>query len=157
MTAAQQLPVNEPDGIVTSGALVLAAGGVVVDRRDGGQRVLVVHRPAYDDWSLPKGHIDAGETPSAAALREVTEETGVAARIVRELGTTQYRSGTLHKQVHWFLMERTPDSAEPTERTADAEVDVAAWWDADMAQRELTHPADRRLVRSAVEPPSQAS
>jgi len=156
MTTAPQPPGREPDDTVAPGALVIAAGGVVIDRRDDRQRVLVVHRPAYDDWSLPKGHVDAGETPSAAALREVAEETGVAARIVRELGTTQYRSGTLHKQVHWFLMERTPDSAEPTERAADAEVDIAAWWDEDVAQRELTHPADRRLVGSAVATSSQA-
>ena len=142
MTPAQQLP--DPDHVV------LAAGGIVIDRRHGQQRVLVVHRPAYDDWSLPKGHLEAGEAPAAAALREVAEETGVLARIVGGLGTTQYPVGPKLKQVHWFLMERTPDASEPSDRDADTEVDVATWWGADVAQRELTHAADRELVRSAI-------
>jgi 8-oxo-dGTP diphosphatase len=142
-----------PDGDdVASGpeVLLLAAGGVVVDRRDGTPRVLVVHRPAYDDWSLPKGHVDAGEATTAAALREVAEETGVAAHIIGGLGATEYPVGPGRKRVHWFLMEPLPDAAEPAERTADLEVDVAMWWDAETAAQRLTHPEDRALVREAL-------
>ena len=65
---------------------VRAAGGVVI--RDG--LVAVVHRPRYDDWSLPKGKLDEGETFEEAALREVWEETGLRAALVRELPEVRY-------------------------------------------------------------------
>ena len=61
--------------------LIEAAGGVVV--RDG--QVALVHRPRYDDWTLPKGKLDPGESFEEAALREVEEETGLRAHLVREL------------------------------------------------------------------------
>ena len=64
-----------------------AAGGVVV--RDG--RVLLVHRPRYDDWSLPKGKLDPGESFEEAALREVEEETGLRCRLGRELPVDRIR------------------------------------------------------------------
>ena len=64
-----------------------AAGGVVV--RDG--EVVVVHRPRYEDWTLPKGKLDPGETLEEAALREVEEETGLRCRLVRELPPVAYR------------------------------------------------------------------
>ena len=64
-----------------------AAGGIVV--RDG--RVLVVHRPRYDDWSLPKGKLDAGESWESAAVREVEEETGLRCALGPELTPTSYR------------------------------------------------------------------
>jgi len=66
--------------------VVRAAGGVVV--RDG--RVAVVHRPKYDDWSLPKGKLQPGESWEAAALREVEEETGLACRLQQELPAVEY-------------------------------------------------------------------
>ena len=66
---------------------VRAAGGVV--ERDG--RVAVVHRPKYDDWSLPKGKLEDDESFEAAALREVREETGLACTLGAELGSTRYR------------------------------------------------------------------
>ena len=56
---------------------VQAAGGVVWRRRDDQIQVLLVHRPKYDDWSLPKGKLEPGETHQEAALREVREETGL--------------------------------------------------------------------------------
>jgi len=150
MTFAPELPDDRSEPAAGSGLLVTAAGGVVIDHRGGEQRVLVVHRPAYDDWSLPKGHVEAGEDPREAALREVAEETGVAARIVGELAMTRYRVGQQDKQVHWFLMDRAPGSAEPQSRAPDAEVDIAAWWDTTVAQQRLTHAADRTLLSSAL-------
>src|SRR5712691_8868118 len=87
---------------------VRAAGGVLVRTNDRGEReVAVIHRPAYDDWSLPKGKLQEGETDEEAALREVREETGFQARLGRRLGTTSYRDrfGRPKTAVYW---EMTP-------------------------------------------------
>src|SRR4029453_6819313 len=71
---------------------VRAAGGLVRRRgADGADEVVLVHRPAYDDWSFPKGKLHEGETEENAALREVEEETGLRCQLVRELGVTSYR------------------------------------------------------------------
>ena len=69
---------------------VRAAGGVVVRRQDGQDEVLVVHRPRYDDWTLPKGKLKPGESDEEGALREVEEETGLRCRLGRELQTVSY-------------------------------------------------------------------
>ena len=79
---------------------VRAAGGVVI--RDG--LVAVVHRPRYDDWSLPKGKLDEGETFEEAALREVWEETGLRAALVRELPEVRYPVRGRPKLVRYWLM-----------------------------------------------------
>src|SRR3954463_8077930 len=84
-------------------AEVLAAGGVVI--RDDG-RIAVVHRPKYDDWSLPKGKLDPGEGFEEAALREVEEETGLRSRLGRELPSTEYTdSKGRPKLVRYWQME----------------------------------------------------
>src|SRR3954469_1815307 len=85
---------------VMADAQVHAAGGLVV-RPDG--RIAVIHRPRYDDWSLPKGKLDPGEDFETGALREVEEETGVRGTIVEELASTSYldRKGR-NKIVRWF-------------------------------------------------------
>ena len=80
---------------------VHAAGGVVL--RDG--LVAVVHRPRYDDWSLPKGKLDPGESFEEAALREVEEETGLRCRLVRELPTVRYDVRGRLKEVRYWAME----------------------------------------------------
>ena len=121
--------------------------------------VLVVHRPAHADWSLPKGHIDPEETAAEAALREVREETGVDARIVAELGMTEHRVRVPHltpKQVHWFAMRPTgpigTDGHDAVElvRQPDDEVDAVAWWSADRALIELTYEGERELLDRAL-------
>jgi 8-oxo-dGTP diphosphatase len=118
---------------------VQAAGGVVV--RDGA--VLVVHRPRYDDWSLPKGKLEDGESWEQAALREVREETGVECRLVRELDDDHYTDARGRpKRVRWWLMEPVSlDGHEP-----DDEVDAVRWLPAADAVAVLTYAHDRRLV-----------
>jgi 8-oxo-dGTP pyrophosphatase MutT (NUDIX family) len=117
--------VTEP---ASPGGPVLAAGGVVW-RRDGSGRleVVLVHRPRYDDWSLPKGKVDPGESDETAALREVEEETTVKARLGQELPTTVYldRSGKQKRVRYWAM---TVEEGSP--RGAN-EVDQALWvpWD----------------------------
>jgi len=104
----------------------------------------VVHRPApRDDWSLPKGKLDPGETLVACALREVEEETGFACRILDVVGTTEYadRRGR-PKEVTYFLMEVVEGSF-----VANDEVDDLCWLQLDVARRALTYPHDRRLLR----------
>lgn len=139
---------------------VRAAGGVVLAQDVAlGRVVLVVHRPAHADWSLPKGHIDPGETAPVTALREVREETGVDARIVADLGTTEHPVGVPHatiKEVQWFAMRPTgPTDAREHDavelvRVPDAEVDVVAWWPTDRALLELTYDGERELLDRAL-------
>ena len=72
---------------------VRAAGGLVYRRReDGAHEILLVHRPAYDDWSFPKGKLEPGEREEDAAIREVEEETGLRCRLEAEAATTRYRA-----------------------------------------------------------------
>jgi 8-oxo-dGTP diphosphatase len=96
---------------------VQAAGGVV--RRNGG--VMLVHRPKYDDWSLPKGKLEEGEAPVQAALREVKEETGWTCELGRELGETRYPlTDGREKVVHWWEMwARQRDAWEPSDEVDD--------------------------------------
>ena len=122
---------------------VRAAGGLVRRRQnDGGLEVLVVHRPAYDDWSFPKGKLEAGEREEDAALREVEEETGLRCTLDRELATTAYRDARgRDKTVRYWLM--TPTGGEPH---AAHEVDDARFVDLATAAELLTYPRDRELL-----------
>ena len=127
---------------------ILAAGGIVIDEESGSPRVLLVHRPRYDDWSFPKGKLDPGETVEQAAVREVKEETGIKCRIIRELKTLRYQvrsKGQVRpKVVHYFLMERVSGKI----RVPGAEVDKASWFDLDKAARKLSYNRDRKLLDS---------
>ncbi len=138
----------------TADRVVVAAGGVVLRTLDDAPHVLVVHRPRYDDWSLPKGHLDADEGPQEAAVREVEEETGVRARIVAPAGTTEHpvmlAEGSAIKRVHWYVMHPS-DTTDPSARPADEEVDVASWWPVVRALTDLTHAGERALLRLATD------
>jgi 8-oxo-dGTP pyrophosphatase MutT (NUDIX family) len=122
-------------------AIVRAAGAVLV--RDG--LVAVVHRPKYDDWTLPKGKHEAGEGDRDAAVREVWEETGFEGVIEDDLGTIEYeveRGGqTLPKVVRYYVMR-----AAAGEFTADAEVDELRWLPQDEAMELLSYARDRDVL-----------
>jgi 8-oxo-dGTP diphosphatase len=124
---------------------VQAAGGLVV-RRDG--RIAVIHRSRYDDWSLPKGKLDPGESFEDGALREVYEETGVRGRIVDELAPTRYvdRKGR-DKVVRWYRMDVDSD---PVEFAANDEVDELRWLTPAEARELLSYDHDRALVETVV-------
>lgn len=98
--------------------MIRAAGGIVVR----GDDVLLVHRPKYDDWSLPKGKCKRRESDEDCALREVEEETGLSCEIVRPLGESRYRVLAGTKVVRWFLMRPLHG-----EFVAHEEVDAVAW------------------------------
>jgi 8-oxo-dGTP diphosphatase len=118
---------------------VRAAGGVV--RRDG--RIAVVHRPRYDDWSLPKGKLDPGETWEEAALREVREETGLECALGAELSSTRYhdRKGR-SKLVRYWLMEPVGGEFAPNDET-----DELRWLTPAEAAALLTYPRDKELAQ----------
>jgi 8-oxo-dGTP diphosphatase len=121
---------------------IQAAGGVVVN--DG--RVALVHRPEYDDWTLPKGKLDPGETFEQAALREVREETGLDARLVRELPAVRYEVGGRPKLVRYWLM----DVAEPGPAfEPNDEVDELRWLSAADAAALLTYDRDKEVLAAA--------
>lgn len=127
--------------------VVLAAGGLVFRKTSKGNlRVLIAHRPKYDDWSLPKGKADEGETPEETAVREVLEETGQHCRIVAPVGTTRYRISRGVKEVNWYAMRVLPDS--PGFRVND-EIDQIQWLSPKKARKVLDYDNDRELVGSS--------
>jgi 8-oxo-dGTP diphosphatase len=117
---------------------VRAAGGLVL--KDG--RIAVVHRSRYDDWSLPKGKLEHGETSEEAALREVREETGLECELGRELSSTSYhdRKGR-SKVVRYWLMDPVGGEFEPNE-----EVDELRWLTPAEAAALLSYPHDAELT-----------
>ena len=122
-------------------AEVRAAGGVVV--QDG--RVALVHRPRYDDWTLPKGKLDKGESFEEAALREVDEETGLHARLVRELPSVSYEVRGRPKVVRYWLMEVESDEGF----VANDEVDEVRWLEPAEALALLTYDRDREVLAAS--------
>ncbi len=142
--ARSQGAAPDPEAAATA-ETVMAAGGVIHRSGEDGQReVLIVHRPRYDDWSLPKGKLESGETKSEAALREVFEETGLDCALGPEMGSIEYRDHEgLHKVVRYWAMTPRRGRFESNE-----EVDEARWLPVPEAATHLTYGRDRALVRS---------
>jgi 8-oxo-dGTP diphosphatase len=129
-------------------AEVKAAGGVVWRRAGDTIAIAIAHRPRYDDWSLPKGKLDAGESWEDGALREVEEETGMRCRLGEELEPASYqdRKGR-DKVVRYWLMEPVDD----TDFVPNDEVDQLRWLAPAEAADLLSYPHDKELVASAAE------
>jgi 8-oxo-dGTP diphosphatase len=108
--------------------------------RDG--RVAVVHRPRYDDWSLPKGKLDPGESFEDGALREVAEETGLRCRLVRELPAAEYEVRGRPKVVRYWAME----VVDETDFVPNDEVDEVRWLEPAEALALLSYDRDREPV-----------
>jgi 8-oxo-dGTP diphosphatase len=126
---------------------VEAAGGVVLRGPDGAREVCLVHRPNYDDWTLPKGKLDPGESSEQAALREVWEETGLRCRLGDELSPTHYRDQKDRPKVvrYWLMeVEGDPPAFEPND-----EVDELRWLSLAEAVELLTYDRDRELLAEA--------
>jgi 8-oxo-dGTP diphosphatase len=118
-------------------SIIRSAGGIVV--RDG--RVLLVHRPRYDDWTLPKGKLEEDESWEEGALREVEEETGLACELGQEAGRTRYvDSHGRNKEVRYFRM--TSDG----EPRAQNEVDEIRWVALEEAGALLSYRRDTDLL-----------
>jgi 8-oxo-(d)GTP phosphatase len=124
--------------------VVLAAGGAVTRDGSAGPEVVLVHRPRYDDWSLPKGKLSAGEHVLLAGLREVQEETGVHAVPRLRLPSTRYLTGDpdVEKQVeYWSMHCREVDPFTPND-----EVDEVRWVPVPQASALLTYAHDRGVL-----------
>lgn len=119
---------------------VRAAGGVVYRPARERAQVSVVHRPKYDDWSLPKGKLDEGESFEEAALREVEEETGMVCRLVRGCGQVEYPVS----DVRYWLMEPIAGKFRP-----GAEIDELRWVTVDEALQVLSYEEDRAILRES--------
>ncbi|MFV0129135.1 NUDIX hydrolase [Streptomyces sp. HMX112] len=119
------------------------AAGCVLWRRapDGGIEVCLVHRPEYDDWSLPKGKLKRGEPELAGALREVLEETGRHCVPGARLPTVRYEAKGRPKEVAYWAAEATGGTFRP-----NAEVDRVLWLPPRAARARLTHARDRDLI-----------
>jgi 8-oxo-(d)GTP phosphatase len=120
---------------------VIRAAGAVL-HRDG--LVAVVHRPQYDDWTLPKGKLDPGEDERAAAVREVEEETGHAGTIERDLGTIGYEVKDEPKTVRYYLM-----AADAGGRPLAEDVDEVRWVGLDEAVALVSYDRDREVLERA--------
>jgi 8-oxo-dGTP pyrophosphatase MutT (NUDIX family) len=128
---------------VTDVNVIRAAGGVVCRTGSSGEtEVAIIHRPAYDDWTLPKGKVEPDESPEDCAVREVREETGLRCELVRPLGCTAYvdRRGRDKVACYW-VMEVLGGRFR-----AGIEVDKLAWLPVEDAAKRLTYGRDKTLL-----------
>ena len=129
-----------------------SAGGVVFRVADG-QPVFLLIRDSYDNWGFPKGHLERGEAAASAALREVTEETGLSGlRLMGEIETIdwffRFRGRLIHKVCHFYLMET--DQAETSPQRAEG-ITACRWAPYPEAERLISYANARDVLRRAHE------
>ncbi len=144
------MPKEIPPDAVPASKAVLAAGAVLW-RPNGdpaAPEVAIIHRPRYDDWSLPKGKVDPGETEPVTAVREVREETGYTSHLGRRLTAVSYPVEEGIKKVRYWAA-RCVDGAF----TPNAEVDELKWLPVVEAMKQLRYPHDRKVLRRFAQGP----
>lgn len=129
-----------------------SAGGIVVDLMHEPPQVALIGRTNKRGglvWSLPKGHIEEGETPAEAAAREVQEETGITGEVLHELGAIDFwftaDKRRVHKTVHHFLLRATGGALS----SEDVEVTESRWFTFDAALEALAYADERDLIQQA--------
>ena len=134
-----------------------SAGGIAIYVDDGAAQAAVIGRRNRNgklEWCLPKGHVEPGETPEEAAIREVEEEAGVSAEIILALGVIDYwftgDRRRIHKVVHHFLLETASDEIT-TENDPDHEAEVAEWVALKDLPSRLAFPNERHMAEVAVD------
>lgn len=125
------------------GGLILAAGGILEKSEGRETLIAVVYRQRYDDWSLPKGKQDPGETLQETALREVWEETGISVRFTGFAGCVHYHHGTLPKVVLYWKMTPTGQ----TEFKPNKEVQRLLWLSPEEALAKVSYDDEKGLLR----------
>lgn len=105
--------------------------------------VALIHRPRYDDWSLPKGKLEQAESAIQCAYREVTEETGIKASFTRSLGTVEYLESGELKRVLFWAAHCSPEQAQ---FVPNDEVDQIIWLSFDEAAKKASHGSDREII-----------
>ncbi len=120
---------------------IRAAGGVVWRVRNGRVEVALVHRPRYDDWSLPKGKLHDGESELAAAVREVHEELGSRVAVSRFIRTVRYHAGPARKTTSYWVMRRLDGEFERND-----EVDEVDWLRPRAARERLSYQVERSVM-----------
>ena len=143
---------NSPAARRPGSRIVYAAGAVLwrpTDSKSPGLEVAVIHRPRYDDWSLPKGKVDPGETAPVAAAREVLEETGQRAILGRRLDMVSYPIDQGVKKVYYWAARATGG-----EFTPGREVDQLVWLPVAEAMARLKYGQDRKMLRHFAKQPA---
>jgi ADP-ribose pyrophosphatase YjhB (NUDIX family) len=130
-----------------------SAGGLVLDRLDSGASAALIGRLDRRGrllWSLPKGHVEAGETETDTAVREVAEETGIRGRVVGKLGVIDFwfvaEGRRVHKTVHHFLLVAADPVHGLTLSDEDVEVSEVAWVPLGEVASRLAYADERRLL-----------
>jgi 8-oxo-dGTP diphosphatase len=131
----------------------VSAGGVIFRKNDSLVEIALIAVKRGQVWCLPKGIIDKGESPEMAAVREVSEETGLQGRIIEKLGEINYwyyikeEEARCRKTVHFFLIEY--ESGDTSQH--DFEVDLVSWFPIDDALKKASYKGEREMVEKAKE------
>jgi 8-oxo-dGTP pyrophosphatase MutT (NUDIX family)/phosphohistidine phosphatase SixA len=140
------------NGVRSPGRPILAGGAVVTRAHPlRGTEVVIIHRKRYDDWTLPKGKLEVGESLPACAVREVHEETGVTIRLSVPLDSISYEAGNAGPKKVDYWGGVVLDSVR---RAPDAEVDVVSWLPVRAALGRLTYSHDHFLVQQYLDQPA---
>ena len=130
---------------------IQAAGAIVWRRNESDAiEIALVHRPKYDDWSIPKGKVEGEESLIACAYREVVEETGFAVRFGQSIGSVQYEVNGLRKTVTYWSARLLGEQGKPNPE----EVDAVRWMSCEEAKEQLIRDSDRQIVEAfqSIEP-----
>jgi 8-oxo-dGTP diphosphatase len=130
----------------------ILAAGAVLWRPNGDSaapEVAIIHRPRYDDWSLPKGKVEPGETEQVTAVREVREETGYSSHLGRRLVAVSYPVEQGIKKVRYWAARCVDGAFTPND-----EVDELKWLPVDTAMKQLGYPDDRKVLRRFTKQPA---
>jgi 8-oxo-dGTP diphosphatase len=124
---------------------VIRAAGALLWRETSELKIEIalIHRPRYDDWSLPKGKIEEGESSLRCAFREVIEETGITPQFGRELGSVEYKEPAGLKRVKYWAAKALTDEFLPNE-----EVDEIKWLNPEDALARATHESDKTIIKN---------